>query len=219
VVSPVLSNIYLHYVLDLWFERRFKKYCRGYAELTRFADDFIAAFKYHEEAMQFRREMEQRLLAFGLRVAPEKTALLCFDANLLKQTGRQQRRLSTFAFLGFTHYLARARSGTLNIMLKPTVKARERFIRSMHDWLKTNKHLDVREQHAHLVKALQGYYQYFGLRLCSRYLNGVRQRVRKLWRETLRRRSQRATRRTDWGTLLAKPWFQLPVGRVTQAWI
>jgi RNA-directed DNA polymerase len=218
-VSPVLSNIYLHYALDLWFERRFKKSCRGYAELTRFADDFVVAFKYHEDAMRFRREMEERLQAFGLRIAPEKTALLCFDANLLKRGGRQQRKPATFAFLGFTHYLAKARSGTLNIMQKPTVKARERFIRSMHDWLMANKHRNVREQHAHLVRALQGYYQYFGLRLCSRYLNGVRQRVRKLWRVTLRRRSQRAKHRTDWESLLAKPWFQLPVGRVTQAWI
>jgi RNA-directed DNA polymerase len=64
-VSPVLSNIYLHYVLDLWFERRFKKSCRGYAELTRFANDFVVAFKYHEDAMRFRREMEVGLTQFG----------------------------------------------------------------------------------------------------------------------------------------------------------
>ena len=75
-VSPVLSNIYLHYVLDLWFERRFKKTCRGYAELTRFADDFVAAFRNQADARRFRQEMEERLAAFGLRVAPEKTALL-----------------------------------------------------------------------------------------------------------------------------------------------
>ncbi len=83
-VSPVLSNIYLHYVLDLWFERRFKKSCRGYAELTRFADDFVAVFWNDDEALRFRREMGERLAAFGLRVAPEKTALLNFDASLLQ---------------------------------------------------------------------------------------------------------------------------------------
>src|ERR687883_1568662 len=82
-VSPVLANVYLHYVLDLWFERRFRKTCRGFAELTRFADDFVATFKYHADAVRFRQEMEERLAAFGLRVAPEKTALLRFHGNLL----------------------------------------------------------------------------------------------------------------------------------------
>ncbi|MBV9578281.1 MAG: hypothetical protein JO057_06810, partial [Chloroflexi bacterium] len=75
-VSPVLSNIYLHYVLDLWFERRFRKTCRSYAELTRFADDFVAVFREREDAERFRQEMDERLSAFGLRVVPEKTALL-----------------------------------------------------------------------------------------------------------------------------------------------
>jgi retron-type reverse transcriptase len=95
-VSPVLSNVYLHYVLDLWFERRFEKACRGYAELTRFADDCVAAFKYHADAVRFRQDMEERLAAFGLRVAPEKTALLRFDGNLLHGQGdrRSNRRPS-----------------------------------------------------------------------------------------------------------------------------
>src|SRR6266849_4925970 len=114
-VSPVLSNVYLHYVLDLWFERRFKKTCRGYAELTRFADDFVAVFKYHADAVRFRQEMEERLAAFGLHVAPEKTALLRFDGNLLRGEGRPTIKLATFAFLGFTHYLSKARSGPVNI--------------------------------------------------------------------------------------------------------
>jgi RNA-directed DNA polymerase len=87
-VSPVLSNVYLLHVLDLWFERRFKKACSGYAELTRFADDFVAAFKYHADAVRFRQEMEERLAAFGLRIASEKTALLRFDGNLLHGAGR-----------------------------------------------------------------------------------------------------------------------------------
>ena len=95
--APCLSNIYLHYVLDLWFERRFKKTCRGYAELTRFADDFVAAFQDQADAERFRQEVEERLAAFGLRVAPEKTALLRFDGNLLhgqRATGRSSRRPS-----------------------------------------------------------------------------------------------------------------------------
>ena len=215
----MLSNIYLHYVLDLWFERRFRKTCRGYAELTRFADDFVAAFKYDADAVRFRREMEERLAAFGLRVAPEKTALLRFDGNLLHGEGRPAVKPATFTFLGFTHYLRKARSGPVNIERKPSVKARERFVRKVTTWLKVNKHLNVREQQAHLARALYGYYQYFGLRLCCTPLAGVRQRVRMIWQKALRRRSQTATKRCDWASLAGKPWFQLPKPRVMHAWV
>jgi RNA-directed DNA polymerase len=103
-VSPVLANVYLHYVLDLWFERRFRKTCRCYAELTRFADDFVAAFENREDAERFRQEMDERLAAFGLRVVPEKTAMLHFDGSLLQGgPGRPTAKPGTFTFLGFTH--------------------------------------------------------------------------------------------------------------------
>ncbi len=218
-VSPVLSNIYLHYVLDLWFERRFKKTCRGYAELTRFADDFVATFRHRADAVRFRQEMEERLAAFGLQIAPEKTALLRFDGTLLFGEGRPAIKPATFTFLGFTHYLRKSRSGPVNIERKPSVKARERFIRKVGTWLKANKHLNVWEQQEHLAKALNGYIQYFGLRLCCTSLYGVRQRVRQLWRKALMRRSQRAHRHCDWTSLNTKAWFQLPTPRVTHAWV
>jgi hypothetical protein len=99
-VSPVLANIYLHYVFDLWFERRFKKTCRGFAELTRFADDFVATFRNRDDAERFRREMEERLVAFGLRIAPEKTAVRHFDGSLLQGGhGSTPTRPETFTFL------------------------------------------------------------------------------------------------------------------------
>ena len=183
------------------------------------ATHLVATFKYHADAVRFRQEMEERLAAFGLRVAPEKTALLRFDGNLLHGEGRPTVKPATFTFLGFTHYLRKARSGPINIERKPSVKARERFVRKVATWLKANKHLNVWEQQAYLVKALNGHYQYFGLRLCCTSLYGVRQRVRKLWRKALLRRSQRAKKRCDWTSLAAKPWFQLPKPRVMQAWV
>jgi RNA-directed DNA polymerase len=110
VASPVLSNIYLHYVLDLWFERRFRKTCRGYAELTRFADDYVAVFQNREDAERFRLEMDERLAAFGLRVVPEKAAMLHFDGSPLQGgSGGPAEKPGTFTFLGFTHYLTRTR--------------------------------------------------------------------------------------------------------------
>jgi len=218
-VSPVLSNIYLHYVLDLWFERRFKKACRGDAELTRFADDYVATFGTYEDAARFRRDMDERLAAFGLHVAPEKTALLNFDASLLQGAGRPTKKPATFTFLGFTHFRARTRKGTTHVGRTPSVKARERFVAKIAEWLRMNRHLSVWEHQTRLTKALNGFYQFFGLRLCTTKLGAVRQRVQKLWSKTLRRRSQRGRRTTDWASLHAKPWFHLPQPRLTQPWV
>ncbi len=217
--SPVLSNIYLHYVLDLWFERRFRKTCQGYAELTRFADDFVAVFQEHADAERFRQELDERLAAFGLRVVPEKTALLRFDGGLLQGRGRRTEKPGTFTFLGFTHYLTKSRRGTIIVARTPSVKARERFVSKAKAWVKAHKHQPVRAQQAHLAKMLNGHYQYFGLHLCWRALNGVWWRVRRLWQCALQRRSQKAKRRCDWETLLKQPWFQLPRPQLTQAWV
>jgi group II intron reverse transcriptase/maturase len=218
-VSPVLSNIYLHYVLDLWFERRFRKSCRGYAELTRFADDLVATFQNHGDAERFRQEMEERLATFGLRIAPEKTAVLRFDRSLLQGRGRPVQRPATFTFLGFVHHLKKTQRGTVLIDRKPSVKARERFVRKAKAWATANKHQPVRTQQAHLARMLNGHYQYFGLRTCTPALSGVRRRVQKVWWWALRRRSQKAKRRCDWDTLNKQPWFRLPPPRVTQAWV
>ncbi len=133
-VSPVLANIYLHYVLDLWFERRFKKTCRGFAELTRFADDYVATFQTQTDAERFRREMEERLTAFGLRVAPEKTAVLHFDGSLLQRGGKRVDKPATFTFLGFVHYRTKTRRGRVTLARKPSIKARERFVRKVKGW-------------------------------------------------------------------------------------
>jgi len=218
-VSPVLANVYLHYVLDLWFERRFKKSCRKWAELTRYADDFVAVFQDQGDAQRFRQEVEERLAAFGLQVAPAKTAVLVFDGNLLKGSGRPQVKPASFTFLGFTHFLTKTRGGKVNIIRTPSVKTRERFVRSVTRWLKENKHERVWVQQAHLKLALNGYYQYFGLRLCQPALNAAYRRIRKTWQRSLARRSQKARRTCSFEALDAKPWFQLPQPRVTKAWV
>ena len=218
-VSPVLANVYLHYVLDLWFERRFKKSCRKWVELTRYADDFVAAFQDREDAERFRREMEERLAAFKLHVAPEKTAVLRFDGNLLQGAGRPAIKPATFTFLGFVHFLTKTSAGKINIARSPSPKSRERFLLAVAAWLKVNMHRRVWEQQTHLTRARNGYYEYFGLRLCGPPLSTVRWRVYRQWRWTLRRRSQKARRTCDWATLDAKPWFQLPMPRLPQAWV
>ena len=218
-VSPVLSNIYLHYVVDQWFVRRFRQSCRGYAQLTRYADDFVAVFEDPDDAVRFRQAVAERLERYGLQVAPAKTVVRRFDRTLVGKRGRAQQRAETFTFLGFTHFLTVTRWGKPNVGRIPSVQARERFIRRMGTWVKANRHRPVREQQVYLRRALNGYYQYFGLRLCAPKLNGVWWRVRRLWQRALARRSQRAKRRCDFQTQDAKPRFQLPRPRVTQAWV
>ena len=112
LVSPALANIYLHYVLDLWFERRYKKSCRGKAFLVRYCDDFIACFQHGDEARRFHRELGERLAAFALEAEPSKTAVLRFGTQATRDCHRDGlRRPQTFSFLGLTHYVSRSRRG------------------------------------------------------------------------------------------------------------
>ena len=110
-VSPVLSNIYLHYVLDLWFERRFKKTCRGYAELTRFADDFVAAFRNHADAGGSDRKWKSGWQPSGCGSRRRRQRCCASTASLLQGNGRPAKKPDTFTFLGFTHFRARTRAG------------------------------------------------------------------------------------------------------------
>jgi len=112
-----------------------------------------------------------------------------------------------------------ARAGKVHVGRTPSVKARERFVARTAEWLRVTRHESVWEHQAYLTKALNGFYQYFGLRLCTTKLGAVRQRVQRLWVRALRRRSQRGRRTTDWPSLHAKPWFRLPQPRLTHAWV
>jgi RNA-directed DNA polymerase len=179
----------------------------------------VAVFRDQADAERFRRDVEERLAAFGLHVAPKKTAVRHFDGSLLQGGKERAERPETFTFLGFTHYQRKSLSGSIHVARKPSIKKRERFLREVATWLRANQHVRVWVQQAHLTRVLRGFYQYFGLRLCGPTLNSVRWRVRKLWWWTLRRRSQKARRRCDWPSLNAKPWFQLPYPHVTQAWV
>lgn len=210
--SPILANIYLHYVLDLWFERRVVPRCRGYAQLVRYADDLVAIFARPEDAVRFRQDVEERLAQFGLAIAPEKTAIVPFDQE---RKGPAGPGAGTFTFLGFTHYVGTSRTGQRKVGRVPSRKARERFVRGIGLWLKCHRHEPVRDHQRYLTAALRGYYQYFGLRGCYRGLQAVRYRVQYRWWRALQRRSQRAKRNTDWETIRLQPWFQLPPPRLT----
>lgn len=121
IVSPILANIYLHYVLDLWFEKKFKPRSRGSIQLIRFCDDFVVCCEKEEDAKEFLELLKQRLRKFGLEISENKTRIVKFGKRKWYQAEREKRRKNSFKFLGFTHYCGKSRNGRLMIKQK-TVK-------------------------------------------------------------------------------------------------
>jgi RNA-directed DNA polymerase len=156
IVSPILANVYLHHVLDLWFERVVKPRCEGRALLIRYADDYVCAFQYRVDAERFYRVLPQRLEKFGLRVAPEKTRILRFSRF---HPGLPRR----FTFLGFELYWTRDGRGDLRVMKRTARKRLQRAERRIMGWIRANRHLPGREFIKALNRRLVGHYNYFGL--------------------------------------------------------
>jgi RNA-directed DNA polymerase len=163
IVSPVLANLYLHYALDLWFERVVKPRCRGEAHLCRYADDFVCAFRYREDAQRFYAALPKRLAKFGLEMAPEKTQVLRFS----RFHPSIERRVT---FLGFELFWFPDRGGTPRVMRRTARKKLHGATRRIKDWIKSHRHLPVREFIRGLNRRLIGHYNYYGLRGNSRDL-------------------------------------------------
>jgi RNA-directed DNA polymerase len=207
-ISPILANVYLHYALDLWFERRFKRSCRGQAYLVRFADDFVAAFQYGSDADRFGKELKGRMEKFGLELAPEKTRRLLFGRFARERLSAKGKRPEAFEFLGFKHVCGVDRQGRFAVVRLPSQKSRRKFLDRVREWLRTHMHWKVRDQQARLSQMLRGFYQYFALPHCGLKLCAIHATVLRQWRRTLLRRSQRS--KTHWSYLRKQSWFSLP---------
>lgn len=157
IVSPILANVYLHYALDLWFERMVKPRCAGQAIIIRYADDFVCAFQYLADAKRYYRTLPKRLEKFRLQVAPEKTRILRFSRF---HPGLPRR----FAFLGFELYWRRDWRGELRVMKRTARKKLQSAKRRMKAWIRSNRHLPGRQFILELNRKLVGHYNYFGLR-------------------------------------------------------
>lgn len=158
IVSPVLANAYLHYALDLWFERVVKPHCRGKALLCRYADDFVCAFASREDAERFFAVLpKKRLEKFGLQVAPEKTQLVCFSRARPDPSTR-------IAFLGFELYWHRTFKGRVQLMRRTARNRLQAARRRITDWIKSHRHLPGKEFIQGLNRRLIGHYNYYGLR-------------------------------------------------------
>ena len=209
-LSPVLANIYLHYVLDLWFDKVVRPETHGKAELVRYADDFLALFESEADARYFAELLPGRLAKFGLEVAPEKTRLVPFGVQFWRQG---KSATGTFDFLGISHILGTSRKGgTMVVVRRPAKKSLHRFLMETKAWLHRNMHLPPRAQQTAITARLRGFYEYFGLRLSYPVLERVRTQLLRYWHHALNRRSQRS--RATWEWLNQRTWFRLPAPRV-----
>ncbi|MBT8406075.1 MAG: group II intron reverse transcriptase/maturase [Deltaproteobacteria bacterium] len=189
VISPLLANIYLHYVLDEWYDQEVKPRLKGKSYLIRYADDFVIGCELESDAQRIMAVLPKRFGKYGLRIHPEKTKLVRFERPSQKEKKDDQN--GTFDFLGFTHYWGRSRQGQWVIKRKTAHKRQRRSLKAIWHWCKTNRHRSVREQHQQLSLKLRGHYQYYGLRGNYRQLAQVYEAVKRSWFYWLRRRNRK----------------------------
>ncbi len=193
VISPLLSNIYLHHVLDMWIETMVKPCMKGKVFQVRFADDFILGFTVEEDAKRVLEVLPKRFGKYGLTIHPEKTRLVPFKRPTTT-SGKAQTEPEAFDFLGFTHYWGKDRRGKWVVKRKTSKKKTRLKLQAMKEWLRKNMHLPLREQHRKLCEKLHGHYEYYGINSNSRSLDNYRHAVVCQWRKCLNRRSQRGKR-------------------------
>jgi hypothetical protein len=197
VLSPILANVYLHYVLDQWFERDVKPRLQGEAYLVRYADDFICAFQYHRDAVRFQEVLVKRLGRYGLRLAEEKSKLLRFGRFAERDCREMNEgKPGVFDFLGFTHYCGHSRAGKFKLKRKTSKEKYRQKLRGMKDWLRANLTTPITEVWQTLNRKLRGHYQYYGVSDNWSNLMSYRDAVTALVSHWIGRRSQRSMSRT-----------------------
>jgi RNA-directed DNA polymerase len=189
VVSPLLANVFLHYVLDEWYEQEVKPRLKGRSFLLRFADDFVIGCELESDARRVMEVLPKRFDRYGLTIHPHKTKLVKFGQP--PKNGSSDPKNGTFDFLGFTHYWAKSRRGYWVIKRKTAHKRLRRSIKALWQWCKENRHLPFKEQYRMLCLKLRGHYQYYGIRSNYRQLEAVYQQAMKGWWYWLNRRNRR----------------------------
>lgn len=199
VVSPLLANVFLHYVLDEWFEQEVKPRLRGRAYLIRYADDFVIGFTHEDDARRVLEVLPKRFGKYGLTLHPDKTRLVPFRRPPRRATGKggdENHRPGTFDLLGFTHHWGRSRRGSWVIMRQTASKRLSRAIKNVADWCRRNRHMPVAEQHVTLSQKVRGHYAYYGITGNHRALSNFLFAIQRAWRKWLNRRNRQ--REMDW---------------------
>jgi len=216
VVSPIIANIYLHYVIDEWFVKQAMPCLRGRCFIIRFADDVVMGFEYKEDACRVREALLKRLEKYGLSAHSDKTRLVKFTRPCKGAEKDPQNK--TFDFLGFTHYWAKSRKGYWVVKRRTIAKRQRRAIQRLEKWCKFNRHLPVKEQWQKLGIKLRGHYQYFGIRGNYDSLFWVYYKLKESRRRWLGRRSQKGSIKWEkFHKILDN--FPLPRPRIVQSWV
>jgi RNA-directed DNA polymerase len=198
LISPTLGNLYLHYVLDLWFEKRIREESRGEAYIIRYCDDFICCFQYKEDAMNFYDKLIKRLGEFNLEVAEDKTKIIEFGRFAEEnRENRGEGKPEAFYFLGFTHYCSKSRKGKFIINKKTSKKKFKAKLQKSKAWLKKNMHEPIGNIIKSLNAKLIGHFRYYGITGNSSMINSFKYRVTKQLFWVLNRRSQRRSYNWD----------------------
>lgn len=184
IISPILSNIYLHYVLDLWFHKIVRKHCRGEACLIRFADDFVSAFQYQDDAERFYRALDKRVGKFRLELSAAKTRIIPFYRH--RPSGK-----SRFDFLGFEFYWGKDRSGKPHLKRRTSRKKLRSALKRFTEWCRKNRNLKPRILFRRLKAKLRGYYNYYGVFGNYDSLKQFFEQMKRILFKWLNRRSQR----------------------------
>jgi RNA-directed DNA polymerase len=193
LISPILANIYLHYVLDLWFEKVIKPKCKGDAHMVRYADDYVCCFQYKDDASGFYEALQSRLGKFNLSIATEKTKIISFGRFAEERCARRGvKKPDTFDFLGFTHYCSKSRNGKFRVKRRTSRKKYKAALLKMKEWIKANRTTPGKQLMKELNIKLQGHYQYYGVTDNTRISNFYDDTKRLLYK-WLNRRSQRAS--------------------------
>jgi group II intron reverse transcriptase/maturase len=211
ILSPLLGNIYLHNVLDVWFEEEVKPRLTGRATLIRYADDFVIGFEREDDAKRVMAVIGQRMTKYGLTLHPEKTRLLHFGRPSKTQTSGKGP--GTFDFLGFTLHWRKSLAGRWYMACQTRGARLRRAIQAVYDWCRSHRHEPLEEQHRALSRRIQGHINYFGVSGNSSAMRKLIYRVRRAWFKWLKRRSQKS--RLNWERFVAiERKFPLPRPRI-----
>lgn len=212
-ISPLLANIYLHYVLDLWIQQWRTKRARGDVVVVRYADDFVVGFTHQADGVRFLNELRERVAKFGLELHPDKTRLIEFGRSADDdRRGRGQGKPATFDFLGFTHYCGKTRRGTFVVKRKTSKSRFQTKLKQVRKHLRRHLDWSVPRMGAYLGAVVRGHANYYGVPFNYQAIARFRRAIGRMWKWVLERRSQRTTIRWDRMARLIERW--LPRARI-----
>jgi len=216
-ISPLMSNIYLHYALDLWVHQWRQRHARGEVYVVRYADDVVLGFQYEQDARAMRSAIAERLAKFGLELHPDKTRVLRFGRYARKDCERHGTRPETFDYLGLTHIAGQARDGKFQLQRRTSRKKRAAKLSALRVEMRQRRHEPPARQHRWLCAVVRGHCNYYGVPTNGRALASFRRDVERAWHRQLQRRSQRA----EWTVERMKDFkarYPLPKPRIMHPW-